>query len=508
MAEIKIQELKKFIGRFEDQKNELFKDGKNLDALIIEKRSSINKMLISGMGACTMILRMGAVYLLGKKLQYGEDNQDALFLKRVLVNLSETLPSDTNWFNIWHASLDKNDEVWAAMASTKKGQNQSILEQFITFRNKYVHQSIVLEKEDVAKIGKGIEVLAQICEKATELFAKLEISFDEEGVYFCDTVRNSESGGKIKVNPFMQIGKEDAPYLFQGLIKNDEIALLIGTKYGDLERRPEQETMRPVFDPMKDKLRAGIGQYFDHSNRIDYYADCFVGREDEIKALINFSLANNEQNIVRVFSQAGMGKGALLANVIRELKVAGIPVLYHFCGSGVHNNLQAVLYHFMLQGNKRLQIWNTSDKEVSQKLERMPLKYHDAIHFFQDLLDKCIKVSRNNTSKNLIIVIDGLDEAAVAYSTLHISDWFYKYGDKGEIKEDWSSKKTIRWIFSHREGFYRFPNLKGMMTIPTLQPLIGLSENSVRKALGKFEPSEEFFQGVFEKGRVIFPKNT
>jgi transcription termination factor NusB len=124
MAEIRIPELQKFIERFSEQRTKLFEKGNELETLVIEERSAVNNMLLSGMGACTMILRMGAVYLLGKKLHHGNDEQDGLFLKKILDNLSETLPSDTNWFNIWNESLEKEDEKWAVLA--QKNGNQSL----------------------------------------------------------------------------------------------------------------------------------------------------------------------------------------------------------------------------------------------------------------------------------------------------------------------------------------------------------------------------------------------
>ena len=65
-----------------------------------------------------------------------------------------------------------------------------------------------------------------------------------------------------------------------------------------------------------------------------------------------------------------MGKGALISNIINKVSDSSynIPVLYHFCNSGIANNLHAILYHLILQGRKS-QIWNLDDDEIYQKVK-------------------------------------------------------------------------------------------------------------------------------------------
>jgi hypothetical protein len=58
----------------------------------------------------------------------------------------------------------------------------------------------------------------------------------------------------------------------------------------------------------------------------------------------------------------------------------------------------------------------------------------------------------NNKSRNCIIIIDALDEAAVANSSVHLSDWFYSYNEKEEPQEDWRSPSNIKWIFTYRSS--------------------------------------------------------
>ena len=108
---------------------------------------------------------------------------------------------------------------------------------------------------------------------------------------------------------------------------------------------------------------------------------------------------------------------------IEQLKHDKTQVLFHFCGAGIQNSLHAALYHFILQG-QRLQYWEASGESIQRKLDRLPSKYIDVIHLFQALLSEHLKIQKNNASGNLVIVIDGLDEAQVAYAQLKISDWF------------------------------------------------------------------------------------
>jgi hypothetical protein len=208
-----------------------------------------------------------------------------------------------------------------------------------------------------------------------------------------------------------------------------------------------------------------------------------------------------------VKSPAGMGKGALIADVIEQLKEDKTQVLYHFCGAGIQNSLHASLYHFIIQGQK-LQYWEVLDESIQRKLERLPSKYIDVIHLFQALLSDHFKIQSKNASGNLVILIDGLDEAQVAYSQLKISDWFYTYNEKEEPEEDWRSPSNIRWIFTYRceedgnESFYKFPKMKELAQIEVLQPITGLLPDSVDEAFKDFNVSTEFKKAVIEKAAI------
>jgi hypothetical protein len=120
-----------------------------------------------------------------------------------------------------------------------------------------------------------------------------------------------------------------------------------------------------------------------------------------------------------------------------------------------------------------------------------------------------LKLNAKNESGNLIIIIDGLDEAQVAYSQLKISDWFYTYNEKEEPEEDWRSASNIRWVFTYRceengtESFFQFPKMKELAEVPILQPLTGLSPDAVDEVLQSFNVSKEFKEMVIEKAEII-----
>jgi hypothetical protein len=153
-------------------------------------------------------------------------------------------------------------------------------------------------------------------------------------------------------------------------------------------------------------------------------------------------------------------------------------------------------------------VWKIEDEIIKRKMERLPSRYFDAIKLFQNLLTDCYSPTKKYMGKPLVIVIDGLDEAAVANSQLKISDWFYTYNDKDEVEEDWTAPSHIKWVFTYRsmsdksKGGFQLGGNFNLETNELLQPLNGLTEEAVREALGKFEVSEEFIQTVLERGVV------
>jgi hypothetical protein len=470
-----------------------------------EDAAGLNNLFMAGLGMGTLFLRMGAVIQISEKLHDGDTSNDALFLKQVMDNLRETLPSDTNWKSLWYASLTP-DSKWDK-ASPRDGNKASILDRFVTLRNKYVHQSIRLIPEHLKEIEKGIRILDDMASLFV-LFEAGEIVLQDERYYW------NQEGNSLELSPFIQKGSQEGlPYLFQGLYENKSKAKFINTVYGD-ETHPDVNTpLEEKFEPIQLALRGGAGQSFDHSERIKYYLDCFVGREREVRSMLEWVNGESVNNVLPIYSDAGMGKGALTAGIIDGLLKDNIPVMYHYCGSGLANSLHAVLYHFILQGKKMpgmngAGIWKVEDESMQRKMDRLPSRYHEAIHLFQKLLDDCYNPPKKYLGKPLVIVIDGLDEAAVVNSQLKVSDWFYTYNDKDEPEEDWKSPGFVKWIFTYRslpgnskEGF----RLEGRFSLEQnglVQPMLGLTEDAVREALKQFNVSEEFIQTVMERGAV------
>jgi len=472
----------------------------SVEYLLKSDLAGLNNYFMAGFGLATLILRMGAVIQVCRKFQ-SEDNQgDALFMKQILDNLRETLPSDTNWKNLWVISCEDESPWKASTIQPKNGQ--ALLDRFVTFRNRFVHQQYRLIPEHINELHKGALILDEIAD-LNQLFDNGDLKIIDGKYYW------KQDNLETCLHPYMQPSDiEDSPYIFQGLYENKKTAHLLNTELGNEVKQDAILHLEPNFEPMQEALRGGAGQVFDHSTRIAYYRECFVGRERERDLILNWASNSDDNNILTIKSPAGMGKGALIADVIHSLIEQKTQVLYHFCGSGIQNSLHAVLYHFIIQG-KRGQYWDTTDETTQRKLERMPSKFVDVIHFFQTLLDEHLKVQSKNESGNLVIIIDGLDEAQVAYSQLKISDWFYKYNEKEEPENDWRSASNIRWIFTYRceengnESFYKFPKMKELAQIEVLQPLTGLQPDAVEEAFKDFKVSDDFKKTVVEKAEIV-----
>ena len=465
--------------------------------LIESDPAGLNNYYMAALGMSTLILRFGAVIQLCQKFENLDEHGDALFLKQILDNLRESLPSDTSWKNLW--TISAKDERWLSPILKPKN-GESLLNRFITFRNRYVHQLIRLEESFLPQLVSAVTLFDEMAELA---------SLFKDGDLVClDGKYTWKQHDKIiSLHPYVQAGKKgDEPYIFQGLYNNKSQANLLNLRLGDEDKQLASEHLEPNFTPIREAIRGGAGQVFDHSERIAYYQSCFVGRDREKAAMLDFCNTSGEQNLLCVKSPAGMGKGALIADVIEQLKEDKTQVLFHFCGAGIQNSLHATLYHLIIQGKE---YWNRSDESLDRKLNRLPSKFIDVIHLFQSLLSKeNLKLNAKNESGNLVIIIDGLDEAQVAYSQLKISDWFYTYNEKEEPEEDWRSPSNIRWVFTYRceedgtESFFQFPKMKELAEVPMLQPLTGLSPEAVDEVFVDFKVSEEFKQGVIKNSEI------
>ena len=499
--------FKQYQKRFRQLASDLTKSydgGDGWDEVVANEPSKVNNLFMAGLGMGTLFLRMGAVIQMSRKLSEGVTENDVLFMKQIVDNLQETLPSDTNWKNIWYASQEHGSKWELAIPASK--EKKTVLDLFVEFRNRFVHQFIRIEQEQSTELRKGLDVLYDM----SELFNL----FDGGEML----VRNGcfiwrQDGIDVELHPFVQPGEhEGLPYLFQGLYEGKTKAKFINTVFGDETLPAVNAPLQERFMPMQLALRAGAGQVFDHSDRLRNYRECFVGRDTELQSVLEWVMGGNETQVLPIYSEAGMGKGALVAGIIDGLLSADVPVLYHFCGSGLKNNLHAVLYHFILQGKKMpgmngAPVWKIEDEKLLARFERLPSRYHDVLHLFQYLLGTCYRPPARYKDKPLVIIIDGLDEAAVANSQLRVSDWFYVYNENHEPVEDWPSPPYVKWIFTYRwlgekKGGFSLEGRFSKAAMTCVQPLLGLTSAAVREALRPFEVSEEFMDAVIEKGKV------
>ena len=471
-------------------------DKERLLELLDKDTAGLNNFFMAALGMSTLMLRLGAVVQLCRKFESLDGKGDLFFSKQLLDNLRETLPSDTNWKKMWEISVSEN--AWKK-PTQKIDEVESLLSRFVTFRNQFVHQKIQLSEAYLKKLEAAI-LLFEEMEAIYALFQPGTLILKENQYHW------EEGKHQTNLHPYLQVGANlEEPYIFQGVYNKDK-AELLNTQLGDKIDQNLEDHINPLFEPIQQSLRNGAGQVFDHSSRINSYQSCFFGREKESEKLLDFCNSNDEQNILTVKSPAGMGKGAFMADLIEKLKNENVQTLYHFCGAGLHNSLHAILYHFILQA-KNGGYWKTDDEEILRKLDRLPSKYIDSIHLFQRLVDHCVNVVRKNTTGNIVIILDALDEAQVASTQLKISDWFYTYNEKEEPESDWRSPSNIRWVFTYRcaedgsENFYKFPTMKQLATIEELQPLKGLSPEAVRVAFGKLV-SEDFMQTLIEKAEI------
>jgi hypothetical protein len=481
---------------------------------ILEKSpDTLNNLFMAGLGMGTLFLRMGAVIQMCNELNGPGRSKDVEFMKFVMENLREVKPTDTNWKNIWE-KIQPPGSPWQE-TNPKKGSN-SLLDLFVTLRNEFVHDEIRTIPENASKIQAGLKTLSEM--------AKLHSLFEDGNIVEKDGRYHWIQGTEdVDLHPFVQRGThEGLPYLFQGVYK-EEKSKLINVVYGDETEPMANVDIDGTFHSLRKKLSGYIGKEFEFKSRMENYKQCFVGRDRELEEIAAWVKKSDERRILPVYSEAGKGKGALMTAVIDNLKNEKIDTLFHFCGSGLYNNLHAVIYHFIRQGHD---LWHGKKYSASEDLPSrykmvlesyhrkekkdkkiLPSRYLDALRLFQSLLmEKGTRLKDKN--KRLVIIIDGLDETAVAYSQYRISDWFHIYDDKDEQKEAWHPSANVKWIFTYRsfgepkKGGFNLGIHGGKADIPMVQPLLGLSEDAVRKALEKFEVSDEFIESVMEKGAV------
>jgi hypothetical protein len=616
-----------FYNRYEELKCDLKKkvgdlsSDENLKKAISGNHQLLNNIVMAGLGMGTLYLRMGAVLMIAEKTNKSADESDLSFLKVMAEKLIHKLPADGDWLEIWKKFLETEKQCkWNEIIS--KSAQPDIHSAFVSLRNDIAHQKIVIsETSELSKIKKALKILDAMTSFRIQ-FEQSIISTVNNDVYF----QYSGNEEKLKISPYVQINKSNEPdevgilpYLFQG-------RYYAGAKFINTEGAETKAQKDVGVDTTFEKIKSDISRFngdkaFNFDQKIKNYNEWCIGRENEINAMKEWINKETDKNVLPIFAPAGLGKGALVAELIKNLKENKnqTKYLFHFCGSGAANNLQAILYSLIIQG-KENKYWNTLalSAKFQNKLERLPSQYTDVIELFQVLLlnsktatkvkevdipdlKKSIEEAKKNTKKvkpligkynqlveylialeyhdnielvsechellstsikiirqnnefqdsfypklfdlhcklsdnnieneilsfieekhqfnsplpTLVIIIDGLDEAAVADHSKRISDWFYTYDEKGERKEKWTSPDHIKWIFTYRqtakdnkEGFQFDYHEFNTHELSEVQPLKGLTEEAVKNGIAesfeKHEPSltKEFIDTIIKKGAV------
>ena len=588
-----------YFDRYQELKKELEKNYsfENEFSLMIEHEPvQLNNFLMAGLGLGTLFLRMGAIIQMCEKMQKFNSEDDlsdyATFYKIVADNLIHQLPADGNWMNIWEASMVKGS-IWETKTTNKNDVKTPIYKSFVSFRNNFVHNEIKLIVEDAKKVANGIKTIDAMS-ALIEIFKAAEIQEMDDKLFF-----NNE----INLHPYAQVNKNNItseigvlPYLFQGARSNN--SKFIGTGQGDEIEFQEDSVITNEFLRITNLISSfGSDKVFDHSQKIAAFSECFVGRDEELKTVFEWIESDSNETMLDVYSVAGMGKGAFLAAIVGQCEEKGINQLYHFCGSGLANNLQAVLVHYMNQAAQKSYLNSvfSAKPSLKEKITRFQTKYTDAIRLFQDCLQpelsekdivKAIEIKnphgkfnslvkiagfqtkadsdlidhikgvvlelqksnqmndkyysylfdlhsklemtkqssdlielipenkRNHSedfNRPLVIILDGLDEAAVANAQMRFTDWFYIYNDKDEKEAKWQVPNNIKWIVSYRYDDknpklgYQFEKQEfNTKQIESVQPLKGLNEDAVKLALTfeDYQPSESYLNAVISKGKI------
>ena len=552
--------FEEFYKRYEDLKGELVKSvgdlssDENLKKAISDHHQLLNNIIMAGLGMGTLYLRMGAVLMIAEKTNKSAVENDISFLKVMAEKLIHKLPADGDWLEIWKKFLETEKQCkWNEIIS--KSAQPDIHVAFVSLRNDIAHQTLVISPFcQLSQVRKALKILDGMTSFRIQ-FQQSIISTENNEVHF----QYSSNEENLKISPFVQINKGETkeeigilPYLFQGRYYDG--AKFINTE-GTETNAKKDESVDDTFEKIKREIARFNGdKAFDFKDKINTYNEWCIGREDEVNAILDWiNNSETDKNVLPIFAPAGLGKGALVAELIKNLKENKSKHLFHFCGSGAANNLQAILYHLIFQGknyeyldqNKNKQkknIWNNLylPPKLQARFDRLPTQYIDVIELFQALLeitdfesDKKNKLTVEESSR-LVIIIDGLDEAAVADHSKRISDWFYTYKDdapnaddiRSKRAEKWISPKHIKWIFTFRYTKdeskkikqFDYPNeIKAEFNIEendSLQPLKPLNitaeelnkelMNDLKEKMNENAPTltNDFINAILEKGKI------
>ncbi|MCX6197407.1 MAG: hypothetical protein NTY55_12300, partial [Flavobacteriia bacterium] len=203
-------------------------DSEVLLRLIESDPAGLNNYYMAALGMSTLILRFGAVIQLCQKFE--------------------------------NLTISAKDERWLSPILKPKN-GEALLNRFITFRNRYVHQLIRIEEAFLQQLIASITLFDEMAE-LTSLFKDGDlVCLDEKYVW-------KQHDKIISLHPYVQAGKQgDDPYIFQGLYDNKSQAHLLNLHLGDEVEQPANDHLEPNFTPIREAIRGGAGQVFDHSER-------------------------------------------------------------------------------------------------------------------------------------------------------------------------------------------------------------------------------------------------
>ncbi len=360
----------------------------NLKKAISGHHQLLNNLFMAGLGMGTLYLRMGAVLMIAEKTNKSADESDISFLKIFAEKIIHKLPADGDWLEIWKKFLETEKQCkWNEIIS--KSTQPDIHVAFVSLRNDMAHQKIVISPaSELSVIQKAIKTLDAMSAFRIQ-FEHSIISSENNEIYF----QYSSDEEKLKIFPYVQFNKNKTkdeigilPYLFQGRYYK-------GAKFINTEGAESEEEKDDSIDETFDSIKSEIARFngdkeFDFSDKIKNYNEWCIGRQDEVNSILSWiNNSDTDKNVLPIFAPAGLGKGALVAEVIKNLHEKKTKHLFHFCGSGAANNLQAILYHLIIQGKEK-KYWNTNSLTTKflTKLERLPSQYIDVIELFQALL--------------------------------------------------------------------------------------------------------------------------
>ncbi|MCB1191995.1 MAG: AAA family ATPase [Leptospiraceae bacterium] len=376
---------------------------------------------------------------------------------------------------------------------------------FVQVRNKVVHNNLKL---DVLTIYESLLILEEMA-KVTDLYSEA-IFEEDQGVLSFQTPGHE----KLVLYPFVIPGKSEEdgiviPYIFQGLFEKKEIRekmlKFLGTGTGEIieASQEDNEEIRKLFVEIGRDALGITNKAFNFQGLTNRYAECFVGRDKELNSLFDFCTKPTKNRYLSVYSPAGFGKSALLAALYNQPELKNQTII-HFCGAGERNNPMSAISSLLKQFK---QVWQNQPKELDERQKRLPGNWDKLIQLFQETLEAYSPKANTN---NLIVIIDGIDEAEVANPQVNFRDILFVKSKDGEEEtiEPWEILENIRIIFGFREGKTnptQSQNAKiESFALPILQPLGPLGEESVELAFTtkQIPITESVKKRIIEYGNV------